>query len=163
MKLLEIGDGIINTDAEIWRNWRNASQVIFNNQGYQNFSKSTTRRKLKDGLVPLFSHFSDEEMVVDFQDVFQRFMFDTTFIFITGSDPRSLCIEMPEVEFAKALDDVGEAILYRHVTPRFLWKLQKWIGIGTEKNMTKANATFDRISATYISAKRRGQTREWKN
>ncbi|VVB09728.1 unnamed protein product [Arabis nemorensis] len=148
------GDGIINTDAELWRNWRNASQVIFNNQGYQNLSKSTTRRKLKDGLVPLFSQFADEEMVVDLQDVFQRFMFDTTFIFITGSDPRSLCIEMPEVEFAKALDDVGEAILYRHVTPRFLWKLQKWIGIGTEKKMTKANATFDRVSATYISAKR---------
>lgn len=93
-------------------------------------------------------------MVVDLQDVFQRFMFDTTFIFITGSDPRSLSTEMPEVEFAKALDDVGEAILHRHITPRFLWKLQKWIGFGTEKKMRKANAVLDRVCAKYISAKR---------
>ncbi|CAN6916467.1 unnamed protein product [Brassica oleracea] len=145
------GDGIINSDSELWRNLRKSSQVIFS---HQNFSKSTTRSKLKDGLLPLLSHFADEEMVVDLQDVFQRFMFDTTFIFITGSDPRSLSIEMPEVEFAKALDDVGEAIVYRHITPRFLWKLQKWIGIGTEKKMMKANAVLDRVCAKYISAKR---------
>ncbi|CAF2091801.1 unnamed protein product [Brassica napus] len=148
------GDGIINSDLELWRNIRKASQVIFSHQKYQNFSKSTTRSKLKDGLLPLLSHFADEEIVVDLQDVFQRFMFDTTFIFITGSDPRSLSVEMPEVEFAKALDDVGEAIVYRHITPRFLWKLQKWFGIGTEKKMVKANAVLDRVCAKYISAKR---------
>ncbi|KAJ4898690.1 hypothetical protein Rs2_12641 [Raphanus sativus] len=148
------GDGIINSDSELWRNLRKSSQVIFSHQKYQNFSTSTTRRKLRDGLLPLLSHIADEEMVVDLQDVFQRFMFDTTFIFITGSDPRSLSTEMPEVEFAKALDDVGEAILHRHITPRFLWKLQKWIGFGTEKKMRKANAVLDRVCAKYISAKR---------
>nr|QWK52377.1 cytochrome P450 96A8-5 [Isatis tinctoria] len=148
------GDGIINSDSELWRNLRKASQVIFSHRRYQNFSTSTTRSKLKDGLLPLLSHFADDEMVVDLQDVFQRFMFDTTFIFITGSDPKSLSTEMPEVEFAKALDDVGEAIVYRHITPRFLWKLQKWIGIGTEKKMMEADATLDRVCAKYISAKR---------
>ncbi|KAL0891710.1 hypothetical protein Bca101_015693 [Brassica carinata] len=148
------GDGIINSDSELWRSLRKSSQVIFSHQKYQNFSTSTTRSKLKDGLLPLLSHFADEEMVLDLQDVFQRFMFDITFIFITGSDPGSLSIEMPEVEFAKALDDVGEAIVYRHITPRFLWKLQKGFGIGTEKNMMKANAVLDRVCAKYISAKR---------
>ncbi|CAH8304407.1 unnamed protein product [Eruca vesicaria subsp. sativa] len=148
------GDGIINSDSELWRNLRKSSQVIFSHQKYQNFSTSTTRRKLKDGLIPLLGHFADEEMVVDLQDVFQRFMFDTTFIFITGSDPRSLSIEMPEVEFAKALDDVGEVIVFRHITPRFLWKIQKWIGIGTEKKMMKAIAILDSVCAKYILAKR---------
>ncbi|CAH8254815.1 unnamed protein product [Arabidopsis lyrata] len=148
------GDGIINSDSELWRDWRNASQIIFNHQRYQNFSASTTKSKLKDGLVPLFSHFADEEMVVDLQDVFQRFMFDITFIFITGSDPRSLSIEMSEVEFAKALDDVGDAIVHRHITPRFMWKLQKWIGVGTEKKMMEANATFDRVCEKLIAAKK---------
>ncbi|KFK22185.1 hypothetical protein AALP_AAs38949U000100 [Arabis alpina] len=148
------GDAIINTDGELWRDWRNALQDVFSHQGYPKFSTSTTRSKLKDGLVPFFNHLSDEDMVVDLQDVFLRYMFDTTFILVTGSDPRSLCIEMPEVEFAKALDDCGEAIVYRHITPRFLWKLQKWIGIGKEKKMMKADATFDRVCATYISAKR---------
>ncbi|XP_010479164.1 PREDICTED: alkane hydroxylase MAH1 [Camelina sativa] len=148
------GDGIINSDSELWRNWRNAAQTIFNHQRYQNFSASTTKTKLKDGLVPLFNHFADEEMVVDLQDVFQRFMFDITFNFITGFDPRSLSIGMPEAEFSKALDDVGDAIVHRHITPRFVWKLQQWIGIGTEKTLLKAHATLDRVCAKFIAAKR---------
>ncbi|KAG7648867.1 putative cytochrome P450 [Arabidopsis thaliana] len=148
------GDGIINSDAELWRDWRNASQLIFNHQRYQNFSASTTKTKVNDGLVPLFNHFANEEIVVDLEDVFQRFMYDITFIFITGTDPRSLSIEMPEVEFSKALDDVGDAIVHRHITPRFVWKLQKWIGIGTEKKMLKAHATFDRVCEKIIAAKR---------
>ncbi|CAN6852709.1 unnamed protein product [Brassica oleracea] len=154
------GDGIVNSlnpnnsDLELWRNLRKASQVIFGDQGFQNFTTSTTRSKLKDGLVPLFNHFAKEEMVVDLQDVFQRFMFDTTFISLTGFDMKSLSLEMPEVGFANALDDVGDAIMYRHITPRFLWKLQKWIGVGREKKMTEVNATFDRVCATYVSAKR---------
>nr|VDD23143.1 unnamed protein product [Brassica oleracea] len=143
-----------NSDLELWRNLRKASQVIFGDQGFQNFTTSTTRSKLKDGLVPLFNHFAKEEMVVDLQDVFQRFMFDTTFISLTGFDMKSLSLEMPEVGFANALDDVGDAIMYRHITPRFLWKLQKWIGVGREKKMTEVNATFDRVCATYVSAKR---------
>ncbi|CAE5959573.1 unnamed protein product [Arabidopsis arenosa] len=122
---------------------------------FSNYIKaSTTKSKLKDGLLPLFNHFANEEMVVDLEDVFQRFMFDVTFIFVTGSDPRSLSIEMPEVEFAKALDDVGDAIVHRHITPRFVWKLQKWIGLGTEKKMTEAHATLDRVCEKLIAAKR---------
>ncbi|KAL0731824.1 hypothetical protein Bca4012_027918 [Brassica carinata] len=148
------GDGIVNSDLELWRNLRKASHVIFGDQGFQNFTTSTTRSKLEDALVPLFNHFAKEETVVDLQDVFQRFMFDTTFISVTGSEMKSLSLEMPEVEFANAIDDVGDAILYRHIMPRFLWKLQKWIGVGREKKMTEANATFDRVCATYASAKR---------
>ncbi|AAG27766.1 putative cytochrome P450 superfamily [Arabidopsis thaliana] len=49
------GDGIINSDSELWRNLKKATQVIFNHQKYQKFSTSTTRSKLKLGLVPLFN------------------------------------------------------------------------------------------------------------
>ncbi|VVB09727.1 unnamed protein product [Arabis nemorensis] len=63
---------------------------------------------------------------------------------ITGSDPRSLSIEMPEAdEFAKALDNAAEA-LYRHLMKRFMWKLLSWMGLGTEKKMTEATATIAR-------------------
>ncbi|XP_024014684.1 alkane hydroxylase MAH1 [Eutrema salsugineum] len=148
------GDGILNTDSELWRELRKVAQATFNHQAYPNLSTFTTRSKLTDGLVPLFNHFAKEELVVDLQDLFMRFMFDTTYILLTGSDPRSLSIEMPEAEFAKALDDIEEGIVYRHIAPRFLWKLQKWIGIGTEKKMMEASATLDRRCTKFISAKR---------
>ncbi|KAG2319067.1 hypothetical protein Bca52824_012280 [Brassica carinata] len=61
---------------------------------------------------------------------------------------------MPEVEFAESLENAGDSIVYRHVIPRFLWKLQNRMGLGQEKKMIEAGATFDRICAKYIDAKR---------
>ncbi|KAG2319063.1 hypothetical protein Bca52824_012276 [Brassica carinata] len=148
------GDAIFTADSELWKNIRMSSLVMFNHQGFQNFSMRITTSKLKDVLLPLFSHYSEEGTVVDLQDVFRRFMFDTTLVTITGSDPQSLSIEMPEVEFAESLENAGDSIVYRHVIPRFLWKLQNRMGLGQEKKMIEAGATFDRICAKYIDAKR---------
>nr|QWK52244.1 cytochrome P450 96A57 [Isatis tinctoria] len=149
------GDGFINVDSDIWKNLRKSSQIMFNHQGFQRLSMNTARSKIKDGIFPLFDQFSEEGRILDLQDVFERFMLDTTFILVTGSDPRSLATDTPKADFAKALDDVGEVLLYRHITPRFLWKLQKWMGIGKERMMIEASATLDRVCAEYISTKRK--------
>ncbi|CAH2079785.1 unnamed protein product [Thlaspi arvense] len=151
-----LGEGILTADSELWKNLRKASKVMFSHQGFRRFSMSTTRRKLKGGLVPLLNHFAEEGAVLDLQDVFLRFTSDTTLVTVTGSaDPRSLSIEMQEVdEFAKALNDVAEGVMYRHVKPRFLWKLQRWFGFGQEKKLSKADATLKRMCAKFISAKR---------
>ncbi|CAH8391508.1 unnamed protein product [Eruca vesicaria subsp. sativa] len=151
-----LGDGILTTDSELWKNLRKASKVMFSHQEFRRLLMSTTRRKIKEGFIPLFNHLAEEGAVVDLQDVFVRFTFDTTLVTVTGStDPRSLCVEMPEAdEFAKALNDVGEGIMYRHVKPRFLWKLQRWVGFGQEKKLSKADATLTRMCEQFISAKR---------
>ncbi|CAF2067147.1 BnaC01g00390D [Brassica napus] len=129
------GDSILTTESEARKNLRKASQVMINHHGFQKLSVSTTMSKLKDGLVPLLNRFAEEGITVDLQDVFGRFMFDTTLVIVTGcDDPRSLSFEMPEDESAKALHDIGEGILYRH--------------------MIDANATFDRVCEKHISAKR---------
>ncbi|EOA16471.1 hypothetical protein CARUB_v10004625mg [Capsella rubella] len=148
------GEMIFSSDSELWKNQRKAAQFMLNHQGFQKLSMSATRSKLYDGLVPLFDQCCEEGKVVDLQEVFKRFTFDTTFFLVTGCDPKSLTIEMPAVEYAKALDDLGEGIFYRHIKPKFLWKLQNWMGLGQEKRMAKADATFDRVSAKYITAKR---------
>ncbi|CAN7027488.1 unnamed protein product [Brassica rapa subsp. trilocularis] len=148
------GDGIFTTDSEMWKNLRKSIQSMLHHQEFQRFSMSTMTSKLKSGLVPLLNHFAEEGTAVDLQDVFGRLTFDTTLILITGSDPRSLSIEMHEDELAKALDDTGKGILSRHVKPRFLWKMQNWMGLGQEKKMSQASATFDRVCSKYISAKR---------
>ncbi|KAL0686547.1 hypothetical protein Bca4012_086224 [Brassica carinata] len=109
------GDSILTTESEAWKNLRKASQVMINHHGFQKLSVSTTMSKLKEGLVPLLNRFAEEGATVDLQDVFGRFMFDTTLVIVTGcDDPRSLSFEMPEDESAKALHDIGEGILYRH-------------------------------------------------
>ncbi|KAL0737675.1 hypothetical protein Bca4012_013885 [Brassica carinata] len=147
-------DVIFNVDAELWENFRKTAQVILNHQGFPRLSASATRSKLKNGLVPLFDHFAKEGKILDLQDVFRRFTFDIFMVLITGSDPTSLSLEMPENEFDKALTEAIDGILYRHIKPRFLWKLQRRMGLGIEKKMVEANNIFYRVCAKYISAKR---------
>ncbi|EOA18124.1 hypothetical protein CARUB_v10006585mg [Capsella rubella] len=151
-----LGDGILTADSELWKSLRKVSKAMVDHQGFQKLSMSTTRKKLKDGLVPLFDHIVEKEKVVDLQDVFRRFTFDTTLMTVTGcDDPRSLSIEMLEVdEFAKALNDIGEGIMYRHVKPKFLWKLQRWVGFGQEKKLYEAHATLNRTCKKFILDKR---------
>ncbi|KAF8098516.1 hypothetical protein N665_0264s0020 [Sinapis alba] len=147
------GDTIITADGELWKNLRMSAQVL-HHQGFQNLSLSVTTSKLKEVLLPLFSRFSEDGTVVDLQDVFRRFMFDTTLVTTTGSDPHSLSIDMPEVEFAEAFEYAGEAVVFRHIIPRFVWKLQNRLGLGKEKKLIEAGEILDRVCAKYIAAKR---------
>ncbi|EOA14953.1 hypothetical protein CARUB_v10028299mg [Capsella rubella] len=148
-------DSLLAKDSEAWKKLRKATQSIIHHHGYQTLSISTTRSKIKDGLVPVLDHVAEEGTTVDLQDVFWRLAYDTTIVTTTGcDDPRSLSIEMPENESATALNNIGEGLIYRHAKPIFLWKLQKWIGFGIEKKMTEGGAIFDRVCAEYISAKR---------
>ncbi|KAL0737679.1 hypothetical protein Bca4012_013889 [Brassica carinata] len=161
-------DVIFNVESEPWEHFRKTAQVILNHQGFLRLSVSATRSKLKNGLVPLFDHSAKEGMILNLQDVFQRFTFDISMVVIDGSDPTSLSIEMPENEFAKALTVAGEGTMYRHIKPRFLWKLQRWMGLGIEKKMVEASAVFDRVCAEYISTKReevrlQGTKGEWED
>ncbi|XP_010445630.1 PREDICTED: alkane hydroxylase MAH1-like [Camelina sativa] len=57
-------------------------------------------------------------------------------------------------DFGKALNDIGEGIMYRHVKPKFLWKLQRWVGFGQEKKVYEANATLNRTFKKFILDKR---------
>ncbi|CAA7020590.1 unnamed protein product [Microthlaspi erraticum] len=154
-KLFDVlGDGIFNADSELWKDLRKSAQSMMMNPEFQRFSLATSLNKLKNGLVPLLDHVAKEKLDVDLQDMFQRFTFDTTCVLSTGYDPGCLSVEMPEVEFARALDDAEEAIFFRHIKPEILWKMQSLIGLGDEKKMTKARETFDRVCSKYIASKR---------
>ncbi|CAH8360685.1 unnamed protein product [Eruca vesicaria subsp. sativa] len=149
-----LGEGIFTADSKLWEEMRRSSMVMLSHPRFQSFSLKTIASKIKKGLVPVLDHFAKEKMVFDLQDVFQRLAFDVTLTLVTGYDSNSLSIEMPKNEYAKAMDDAEEVVVVRHVKPMFLWKLQNWFGLGEEKKMTQANASFDRSCAKYISAKR---------
>ncbi|CAH8273837.1 unnamed protein product [Arabidopsis lyrata] len=154
-KLFDVlGDGIFNVDSELWKDLRKSSQSMMNDPDFQRFSLATSLSKLEKGLVPLLDHAAKEKLVVDLQDVFQRFTFDTTFVLATGYDPGCLSVEMPEIEFARALDDAEEAIFYRHVKPEMVWKIQRLIGVGDELKLKRAHAVFNRVCSECIASKR---------
>ncbi|CAF2049690.1 BnaA09g42120D [Brassica napus] len=159
-KLFDVlGDGIFNADSDLWKDLRKSAQSMMSRPEFQRFTLRTNMSKLEKGLVPILDHFAEKKLVFDLQDVFQRFTFDTTFVLATGIDPGCLSIEMPEIEFAKALDEAEEAIFFRHFKPEIVWKMQRLLGFGDELKMSIAHSTFDRVCSKCIASKRDEITR----
>ncbi|CAG7861561.1 unnamed protein product [Brassica rapa] len=155
-KIFEIlGDGIVAADMELWEDLRKSGHALFHHQNFLKLTVSSTTSKLKNDLVPLLDQAAEENIVIDLQDVFQRFMFDTASILMTGYDQMSLSIEMPEVEFSEAADFAEEALFYRHLKPVILWRLQNLIGVGVESKMRTASEFFNSMFAKIISTRRK--------
>ncbi|KAB2058387.1 hypothetical protein ES319_A11G232100v1 [Gossypium barbadense] len=150
-----LGDGIFNTDMDLWRKQRMVAQEFMRNQSFHKFLLRTTRDKVEKGLIHVIDYVAKQGLVVNLEDVFQRFTFDTTCILVTGYDPKCLSLEFPEVPFSKALDDVEEAIFYRHVRPQSFIKLQRWLKMGQEQKYRKAWEVLDDIMTKYICQKRK--------
>nr|QWK52383.1 cytochrome P450 96A4-1 [Isatis tinctoria] len=149
-----LGDSIFNVDSEMWEDMRNSSHAILGHHDFQRFWVSTSVSKLRQGLIPILENTVEQNILVDLQDLFHRFLFDTSLILMTGYDPRCLSIEMPKVEFSDAVDGVADGLFYRHAKPVLFWKLQSWMGVGVEKSMRRGIAVFDQLLGKIISAKR---------
>lgn len=53
--------------------------------------------KVKNGLIPVVKFAVKGGIVLDLQDVFKRFTFDTTCIVLTGFEPGCLYLELADV------------------------------------------------------------------
>ncbi|KAK9070206.1 hypothetical protein SSX86_010606 [Deinandra increscens subsp. villosa] len=155
-----LGDGIFNSDHELWRSHRKVTNALINNQRFLRFLARVTAEKLDKGLIPVLNHVARKGLVVDMQDVFQRLTFDTTCMFVTGYDPGCLSIDFKDVPFSRAMDEAEEAIFIRHVMPKGVWKLQRWFGIGKEKKLKQAWETLDHVIDALIARKRRDLSNE---
>ncbi|XP_073057565.1 alkane hydroxylase MAH1-like [Primulina eburnea] len=149
-----LGDGIFVAEFESWEKQRKICMSLLNQAGFQKFVGRTTWRKVESGLIPILEHFSELGMEVDIQELFQRLSFDCSCILVLGHDPASLCIDLPYLPEEKAFASSEEAVLRRHTLPRSLWKLERWLQIGTEKKLTEAKKIHDRFLSYCISLKR---------
>ncbi|CAL5365566.1 unnamed protein product [Camellia sinensis] len=131
LKMFDVlGDGIFNSDADLWKNQRKLAHVLISHQRFYQFLVKTSLGKVETGLIPVLNHVSEQGLIADLQDLFQRFTFDTTY-----------------VPFAKAL-------LMRHVVLETVWRIQSWLGIGHEKKLSEAWKTLDRVINKYVSMKK---------
>ncbi|XP_042012211.1 alkane hydroxylase MAH1-like [Salvia splendens] len=149
-----LGDGIFNSDSEAWSAQRKHARFLISHHRFRKFLIRTTMEKIESGLVPVLDHFSSNGIVFDLQDLYQRLTFDTTCRLVTGFDPGCLSVELPDVPFSRAMDEAEEAIFMRHCLPETVWRLQRFLGIGHEKQMTRARGVLDRVINNYISMKR---------
>ncbi|MED6136014.1 hypothetical protein PIB30_051991 [Stylosanthes scabra] len=84
-----------------------------------------------------------------------RFSSDNICSIVLGFDPNSLpnkLVAFPEVNFEKAFNKIEDVLFYRHIVPRFFWKLQKWLQIGKEKNSIESEKIIDQFLHQCISS-----------
>ncbi|KAF2292264.1 hypothetical protein GH714_018296 [Hevea brasiliensis] len=129
-------------------------QSMIKDNKFQLFLERSMREKVTKGLIPVLQHVSRLGISVDLQDLFQRFTFDNICLLVLGFDPNSLSVDLPEVAYKTAFDDVEEAVFYRHIVPESIWKLQKWLNIGQEKKLSMATSIIDNFLEQCISSKK---------
>ncbi|KAK7381433.1 hypothetical protein VNO78_34118 [Psophocarpus tetragonolobus] len=155
------GDGIFTADSEAWKYNRELFHALFKHKSFEVFLEKTIHNKVQNSLLPILDHVQGK--VVDLQDIFNRFTFDNICCIVLGRDPNCLSIGFPEVAIEKAFNEAEESIFYRHVVPRCVWKLQKWLQIGQEKKMTEACKTLDQFIYACIASKREEQCKYKEN
>lgn len=153
------GNGIFNADGESWRRQRAKSQLLMAGPRFRAFSAEYSRDKVEKSLLPFLEHAADAGTACDLHDVFLRLTFDMTCNLVFGVDPGCLAIGLPEIPFARAMDDVLETLFLRHLISPACWKLMYRLELGPEKKMAVARRTIDRFAAETI-AKRRADSHE---
>ncbi|XP_004142037.3 alkane hydroxylase MAH1 [Cucumis sativus] len=149
-----LGDGIFNSDSDVWKNQRKTALSLVGHESFHKFLEKITLKKVKEGLVPVLQSACENGSVLDLQDLFQRFSFDSTCLFVTGFDFHSLSLEFPQVPFSRAVDEAEEVILIRHVFPKMLWDFEEKFQIGQAKKMKQAWKIIDQVIAELIASKR---------
>ncbi|PIN13098.1 Cytochrome P450 CYP4/CYP19/CYP26 subfamily [Handroanthus impetiginosus] len=160
-KIFEIlGDGIFNADFELWEVHRKTTLSLLTHAKFSTCLERTVWHKVETGLLPVLDYFCKQGTDFDLQDVFQRFTFDNISKLVLDYDPCSLCVELPYVPSEKAFSNVVEPLLYRHLIPESLWKLQKWLKIGTEKKLIDAAKAFDEFIYPHVCLKKGDDRKE---
>ncbi|KAJ7970772.1 Cytochrome P450 family protein [Quillaja saponaria] len=88
---------------------------------------------------------SQQATEYDLQDVLHRFSFNNMCLIVLGFDPQSLSFQFSKVAVKNAFNVLEEIVFIRHMVPRSIWKLQRWLQIGQEKRLTQAQIIVDQF------------------
>ncbi|CAO2840574.1 unnamed protein product [Amaranthus hypochondriacus] len=149
-----LGNGILNTDSNLWLHHRNNALSFLNHPTFYQNLLQTSWNKLENGLIPILDHASKNKIEIDLQDVFLRLMYDTMSILMMDHDPFSLSLDFPPFPILKAVADLEHVVISRHVLPRCVWKLLRWLNLGVEKNYYLSVKIIDDFIYKCIEKKR---------
>ncbi|KMT08934.1 hypothetical protein BVRB_6g136500 [Beta vulgaris subsp. vulgaris] len=162
-KLYEIleplGDGILTTDSTLWLYHRNVAHSFFNHPKFHQSLVDVTWKKVKNGLIPVLEHVSKHNIVIDLQDLFLRFSYDTMCTIMMDHDPTSLSVDSPDFPLLKAVADMAHGAFIRHAVPTWIWKLQRWLNVGEEKKFRQGWKILDNFIYKCIDRKREAKAK----
>ncbi|WVZ24580.1 hypothetical protein V8G54_003124 [Vigna mungo] len=143
------GEGIINSDnLHAWKLERSILHSLLQRETFTIFLRQIIQKKLENDLIPFLDHTSEVGNEVDLQFYLRRFTFDIVCYCFLGFDPQTHPNKISKLShpaYVRATVVMEEVLFHRHITPRWLWKLQEWLQIGQEKKFKEAREIFDKF------------------
>ncbi|KAL1204154.1 Cytochrome P450 94C1 [Cardamine amara subsp. amara] len=154
-----LGRGIFNSDGDTWRFQRKLASLELGSVSVRVFAHEIVRNEIESRLIPILSSFSTTKpagSVLDLQDVFKRFSFDTISKLSFGFDPDCLRLPFPTSEFAVAFDTASTLSAKRALAPfPLLWKIKRLLRIGSEKKLKESIDVINRLAGDLIKQRRK--------
>ncbi|XP_010551419.1 PREDICTED: cytochrome P450 704B1 [Tarenaya hassleriana] len=142
-----LGDGIFNSDGEIWKKQRKTASFEFASKNLRDFSTVVFREySLKLFSILCQASFTDQQ--VDMQELLMRMTLDSICKVGFGVEIGTLAPDLPENRFAQAFDMANIIVTLRFIDP--LWKLKKFLNIGYEAMLDKSIKVIDDFTYSVI-------------
>ncbi|KAJ0973428.1 hypothetical protein J5N97_021387 [Dioscorea zingiberensis] len=151
-----LGGGIFNVDGESWRFQRKMASLELGSNSVRSYAARIVASEVRDRLLPLLSSVADSGGVVDLQDVFRRFAFESISKISFGLDPGCLELSVPMTEFSAAFD-VASRLSARRATATFTatWKLKRLFNWGSERELRSAIQLVNVLAEEVIRQRRK--------
>ncbi|XVE68539.1 hypothetical protein DITRI_Ditri09bG0075900 [Diplodiscus trichospermus] len=154
-----LGQGIFNSDGELWKIQRKTASYEFNTKSLRNFIIDNVRLETSTRLIPVLNQASKTHQVLDLQDILERFAFDNICKLAFNLDPGCLGGDgTSDSEFMRAFEEAAtlSSGRFMYAFP-FLWKLKKILDMGSERSLKKSikivHEFADNIIKTRLEAK----------
>ncbi|XP_022764670.1 cytochrome P450 94A1-like [Durio zibethinus] len=132
-----LGQGIFNSDGELWKIQRKTASYEFNTKSLRNFIVDIVRIEASTRLIPVLSQASKTQQVLDLQDILEQFAFDNICKLAFNVDPGCLGGDGTSgSKFMRAFEDAAtlSSGRFMYAFP-FLWKIKRIFNMGSERNL----------------------------
>ncbi|XP_038981724.1 cytochrome P450 94A1-like [Phoenix dactylifera] len=131
-----LGHGIINSDGDHWKLQRKAASREFSTKNIRTIILDKVGSEVADRLVLLLSKAAATGASLDLHDLLDRLAIDNVCQIVSDVDPAWLGHGNVDVRrFIHAFEAVLGVVNKRFNQPCFVWKLQRLLGVGSERRL----------------------------
>eukprot|EP00249_Psilotum_nudum_P012777 c23978_g1_i1 orf=301-1866(-) len=166
-----LGNGIFNVDGDLWKFQRKVASHEFTTNSLRDFVWEKAVAEIQNRLCPVLSEFCENGKIVDLQDLFLQFSFDTICQLSLGVDPcclnatQEFANEAPAgsvkegQHFGQAFDTATLLSAQRFLDMPTLCRIKKIFKLGNERKLRDSINVVHRYAMSIIQ-KRKEQLRQ---
>ncbi|XP_022882933.1 cytochrome P450 94C1-like [Olea europaea var. sylvestris] len=160
-----LGRGIFNVDGDLWRFQRKITSLELGRASVKKYAFEVVNHEIDQRLSPLLASVAGkEDEILDMQDVFKRFSFDSICRVSFGLDPKCLDLSLPITKFAAAFDLASKLSAERAMTASpLLWKMKRLFNVGSERKLQRAIKIINMLAQEVIKQRRKFRFSEEKD